>query len=538
MFNNKSRTQNTIKNSTWGVISQITTILFAFVYRILFVKVLNESYLGLNSLFSNIFNLLSLAELGIGTTITYRLYKTIKDEDEVETAKLLDFFKKFYLLIAGIIFVAGMICLPFINFFISDPSQVPADVNIYFIYLLFLFQIVVGYFWTYKNTLLAADQNAYVQNKFNVFFTFFSYTAQVILLFTTKNYTLILIVSILIQITQSLIINFYISKKYKFVFVHKAKLEKQKKNKIIKETGALMCHRIGYTLVNSTDNIIISKFIGLSTLGIYSNYSLITMSLTTLLTNFFSGSSASLGNLNVSETVENKYKVFKRMLFINLAIAAFCSICLFCLLNPFISVVFGAKYVFSLDVVFVVSFNFYFNNSKIVLSNFITNFGYFVRDKIRPLIEAAINLIVSLILVQYIGIVGVLLGTIISSFCTAYWRDPYILFKYEFKRSQKRFWLFRILAFVLMAIIGSITYLSCYFIPNTWYFLICRFAICAVLPTLIFSILFFKNEHFRYCLALIKGLFEKIFHRNRQVITSQAITNNQIETNDDKKNEE
>ncbi len=215
-FNNHNRIRNSSVNAITGLINNIISLLMSFVFRTVFIKILTEQYLGINGLFANILNLLSFAELGIGTCITYRLYKPISQDDPVRVAMLMDFYKKIYRIIALLVLVIGLCLMPLIKFFIKDLNEIPADVNLYFVYFLFLLNNVTSYFFNYRLNLTIADQKSYKNNIFNVIKILLLNAVKMIVLVLSKNFTLILIVEISLQLTLNFVYSLLVKRQYSF----------------------------------------------------------------------------------------------------------------------------------------------------------------------------------------------------------------------------------------------------------------------------------------------------------------------------------
>ena len=161
MFNRESRKKNVLRASFVGATCNLINTILGFIYRTIFIKVLSSSYLGINGLFSNILQILSFADLGISTAIVYRFYEPISKNDVTKVGQLMNFFKKVYNGVASIILVAGLSLLPFLNQFIKESSEIPSDINLQEVYLLFLLQTLSSYLFVYKQTILSADQKQY-----------------------------------------------------------------------------------------------------------------------------------------------------------------------------------------------------------------------------------------------------------------------------------------------------------------------------------------------------------------------------------------
>lgn len=498
-FNKNSRKKNVLLTSGSGMLNQLWINLIAFVYRTVFLYVLSIEYLGINGLFSNIINIFSLAELGVGSVIVYRLYEPIKRSDLSKTAALMRFYKQFYHLLAVGIAAAGVSLIPFLDVFIHDLNEVPSDVNIYVVYVLFVIQSVTSYLFVYKQSILNADQKGYIVLLVQTIGSFLRYSFQILFLLITKDFMITLTAGIFVNILFNAGFSIYITRTYAELFKREDRLEKQEKKEIFKDTFALLCHNIGQTVVFSTDNLILSSFVGTIAVGIYSNYSLIINAVSSILKSLLGTFTSSIGNYKLSASSEEVYGLYKKLHFVNMWAVSFCASSLYLLLNPFISVVWnGKKILFSNDIIVVLCISFFISASRVVNGSFVNGCGLFVRDKIRPLIESTINLVVSIVLVRRMGTAGVFWGTIISSLLTVWWREPYILYHELFKVSLKNYMAeyFGWLVLSLTACWGIQLFFQN--IPLTTFFLIVRFVACAVVINLYFMLITWKTKSFQY----------------------------------------
>lgn len=509
-FNKNPRKKNAFLMSGMGIANQAVSNSLAFAYRTVFIHLMATEYLGINGLFTNIIQIFSLAELGIGSVVIFRLYQPIKEEDIAQTAALMRFYKMFYWTLAILVLVIGMSLMPCLPYIIKDFYELPKDLNLYFIYGMYVIQSATSYMFSYKQTLLDADQKGYINTGVMMVTSCIRYGVSIILLYLTRNYTLVLATGILLNILSSIAVNFYVSCKYVLIFKNKNKLKIDEIKNIFKDTSAMMCHRVGATVVTSTDNIILSTYVGTLAVGIYSNYYMIIQIIQNVMGSLFGSFTASIGNYLLSVSKEDAFQLYYRLHFACMWISAFCTSCLYVLMNPFIKIVWsGEKLLFSNSVVIILCLNFFLSFSRGANTAFSNAAGLFIYDKIRPLIEAVINLSVSIILAQKIGITGVFLGTIISNVFTTWWREPYLLYKRVFEQGMGRYFIKYLawggLTLVTSVVISGITSL----LPENGIFLIARFLICGVGINGAYAFLFWKNENFQYYFHLIQELLKK-----------------------------
>lgn len=517
-FNKKSRTSNAALNVVSGLSYQIVYIISSFIFRTIFIMVLSKEYLGINGLFTNILSVLSLVELGFGSSIVYRMYKPIANSDVSSVAKYMNFYKKIYMVMGMILLVVGLSLTPAIKFLIKDSAEIPADINIYLIYALFVLQSASSYFLVYKTSIFNADQKNYYISLANIVSLVLSTTVKIVILFVLKSYTWTLIAGIIIGVLTNFIMTLIAKKQYPAVFKSKEKLDKEQIKEIKGDVLGLLCHRVGGIAVSSTDNILLSTFIGIGVLGIYSNYSLIIFSVASIMGQLFSTYTASIGNGHELLSKEDYYKVFKNMQFINLAIVSCASIALFTLINPFIEVWLDQSMLLNQTVVIALTVNFFLGQSRHTLIAFTSASGLFRKDKWRPLLEAVVNLIASILLVQYLGVIGIFLGTIISYIAAIYWREPFLVFKNDFDKKPYYFYFWVITFLIITAIISAALYYLFKLFPLNIGYLILRFVIAGIVPILIIIAVTFWSPQCKYLLKCIAELSKKMFNKIKTIV--------------------
>lgn len=515
VFNQKSRTQNMMRIAVVSEICTILNLIFGFVYRSIFLSILSAEYLGINGLFTQILQLLSLADLGIAGAITYRFYKPIQQDDILQVGKLMNFFKTIYRIILLVVLGVGLLLLPFLHFLIKDTAEIPSDVNLYAIYLLFLIQSASSYIFAYRQTLLTADQKQYIVSLIQLLGTFLRYVGQVVFLISTHNYSLTIAINIALNILTNYVISLYAKHKYSPVFDVKETLSTSEKKAIFNDTKATMCHKIGGVVLNSTDSVILSKFVGLLSVGLYSNYSLIIGNLSTLANQILSNTTASLGNACAELSAQERYKVYRNLVFLNLWVASTLTICLYVLINPFIELWVGESMLLNKLTVISLCAQFFFELARQVNLSYTSASGLFVKDIYRPFIEAAINFVVSIVLVNILGIAGVFLGTVISCVTTVTWREPYLIFKYDLKRKANEY-ISNFLTFICLTVILCILFEMIFtqFMKSYFTWLICSLAIM-LFTQLIFVALMHKKSEFAYLAQIIRRISGKILKRLR-----------------------
>lgn len=426
------RTNNSIKNGIVAIIMSIVTILFGFVSQRVFVSMLGTELLGLNGLYSNILSMLSIAELGFGSAIIYHLYKPISDNDYKKINILLSFYKKIYNAVALIILLLGTIVTIFIPYIVGE-TQI---LNIRFLFFLSLLEVVSSYLLTYKRSILYADQKNYILNLFHIVYIIVFNVVEIILLLISKNYILYLIIKIVCRILENLMINSYVNKKYLYLKVEKNNtLDNETLCDIKSKVKGLLFHNIGSSLVQGTDNIIISKIFGITIVGICSNYFMIVNAFNSIFNQIFQSITSSVGNLLVENDNKKFYITYKNILFINSYLYTIISACTISGMTSFIVLWMGEDFLLSDIVLIVMICSFFIQGLRKTNSVFKNAAGIFYEDKYVPLIESVINLIFSIILSLYFGLVGVFIGTIVSSLVLNLYSYPIYVYKKILNRS-------------------------------------------------------------------------------------------------------
>ncbi len=503
------RTENSLKNIFSSFLSNFILNIIKFVCRIIFVKIIGEVYLGVNGLLSNVLGLLSLTELGIGTAINYSLYKPLVDNDKEKIKSLMNFYKKSYHIIALIVLILGLIILPFLPYFIKDTTGIE---NLNVIYLIFLLNQVIGYLFSYKRTLIIADQKEYKLVPFTVGFNFLVNVFQIIFLFLTKNYLVYLIIQTIFIVIENIVINNYINKKYSYMEDKESikSISKDELDKIKKNVKALLFHKVGSYAVNSTDNLIISTIIGITAVGYYSNYSSLIVIISGFIYTFISNITASFGNLIVKENTKKRLEVFREVNFIYYIMYGISTVCFINLFNPFIGFVYGEHFVLSITCVYLITFNYYLLGMTNIVEIVKSAAGLYDNDKYVPLFQAAINLVISIVLGLKIGLIGIFIGTLISTLLPLTIK-PIIIYKHVFETSPilylKDF--FKQFIVLIISIIFSVLGLHFLSFSNIILKLIISLLISITCPSIFIYITYKNSDVYKASLSRIKFLIEK-----------------------------
>ena len=503
------RTKNSIKNIYISILTQIIITLLGFVSRKVFLDSLGTEYLGVNGLLSNVLSMLSLVEGGIGTSIVYNLYKPLAENDEPRIIALVQLYKRLYGILAIVIFGLSLTLYPFLGILMKDGTTI---VSINIIYFIFVFKNMISYLNAHKWSLINADQKGYILAKYNLIFSVVTTISKIIVLLITNNYILFLLIEAAIFIIQNLWNGKVVNERYSYIRTKKKYIvEKDVKNNLITNVKALFLHNIGSYCVFGTDNILISAFISVKAVGLYSNYTMIISQLSSLLTPILGGIGASVGNLIATESKEKSYEVFNVTYFVNFWIYSVCVIFLYNLLEPFIEWWLGSGLLLDKLTFLTVLINFYISGMRNSIITFKSKAGIFDNDKYIPLIESLINLGSSIILVNYFGLAGIFMGTTISTITMPLWIQAKLVYNNIFNKSVKKYFEKYVIYLIITILVGSLTTYICSLISfNGFISLIVKGVICMVIPNIIYLIIFYRTKELQQILNIFINIFKKL----------------------------
>lgn len=514
---NEGRIHKVVKNSEYAIISKLVETVLAFVLRTIFIRCLSMVYLGLNGVFANVLTVLSLMDLGLGSSISFSLYKPLADNDQPKIVALMDLYRKLYRNIGILICIIGFGLTPFLELIISLPEDVP---DIYIIYWLNIGNTAFSYFFAYKRTLLIADQRLYLNYQNNIIFKFTRFLILACVLIVTHNFIIYLALDIVNTLISNIVISFKVNKLYPYLKEFKgASLQIEEKKNIWEYMKAGILNKIGQTVVTSTDNIIISTFVSTITAGLYSNYLMLTSGMETFVYTLFSNLTSSVGNLAAGE--ENNIlkikSIFNILQTINHIVSTISCVGLAALSNYFIELWIGEKYLLPIITVYICIINLYIIMNTNSISNFMSARGdmYYI-NRFRPVIEAVVNLSASIVLVKFtqLGLNGVFIGTLLSFLCGRIWMDAHTLYKYWFKDSFISYIIDYTKKFIFTAAISAICIFVCDLIEKIFGLSIFCFIIMLIVVsviTIIFLYLLYRNtESMEYIKKLIFRKLKKM----------------------------
>mgnify|MGYP000317286810 FL=1 len=501
-----SRLKNSALNFASGFLGRVLTILLNFVVRTIFIYCLNEAYLSVNGLYSNILTVLSLAELGFGSAMVYRMYAPVAVKDYQKTAALLQFYKKIYIIIGVVIFLLGLCVIPFMDYIIKDKPDI-SGLTLY--YILFLVNTTISYwFASYKASVLYADQKEYIKTNVQNAMSILQSALQIVLLLIFRKYLLYLLVQLGCNIILNLYVAHLVDKRYPQIREYRdARLTSDERGQIKKDAEALVLSRFGHVVLNGTDNIIISAVVGVLWVGRLSNYTLICDSVTSVLCQITAAITGSLGNFFATEDKHAGYALFKKVEFLNFWLYGFSFIALVTLLDPFVQIWAGGRFVLGLPISIAIAINFFVAGYMNTLWVFRSTLGLFKQGKFRPILVAILNIVLSIVLGRLWGVFGVLFATFLSRAAISLWYDPLILHRYGFEVSCKPFFAryFRRVLLLTAVLIAMLTIRHVVLSSATT---VLRFAVMtmvtAIVPNAIFWLAYRRCEEYAYFRSIVK----------------------------------
>ena len=486
---NEFRFRSSTRNALTAVITQIVMGVASFVERMVFNQCFISDYLGFYSLFKNIISVLSVAELGLSVAISFALYAPFAEDDFEEVNAILAFYRKVYRTVGSIILVGGIIFSFFLHFLVK--TEVPmTSVTIYF--YIFLLSTVFEYFFFYKSILFSANQRDYVPTLVTNTCWAIMYCIQIAVSIFTHSFMIYSLCILVFTLIRCITVNIIAGKEYKFIKEKPKKLSKESRKKILQNVKGLIATRIGNVISDSTNGILISAMVGSSILGFYSNYQMITKGLLGFTNILPSAITASLGNVGATESYDNVAESYRYIESAYYLLYAIISIVLVNIINPIVSIFFGASRCMPFSSALLICILFYISNIKNLFYTYKSSLGLYWYDRYRPLITGISDFILSIILGKIIGFDGIILGTIIAYTVIDLWVEPLIIFHKGFHASSHKMiaTLMLRLIFVILLMLGT-SYITS-LLPGKG---LLNLALIFVVSTLITGAIFFIAYH-------------------------------------------
>jgi len=522
MAKQHSRTRNTIYNFTTSIGGQLVTTAMQFVVRTVFINTLGKSYLGIGGLFSNILSMLSLTEFGVGTAILFKLYDPIARHDHHRVAVLMKFYKTVYRGIGLVIALLGAAVIPLLPYLIKDFGKLQGlGLNAGLIFGIYLLKTVSSYlFFAYKSAIIKADQKQYLINLVSYLFTIGGAVAQILCLVLYPKFEIYVMISVLEVIVQNVVVAIMANRMYPFINEQtEDQLEKKEILEIFKDCGALFLYKLNTVVLKATDNIVISSFIGLEMVGMYSNYHVLYTTIHTMFSRIFNAVGHSLGNLHTTHDLKHEYEVFEIVNLVTAILGGTAFVGLFCVSDELVTQWVGKEWVIAPPFSLLIGLEVYTLASRVALARYRTTMGLFQQAKWRPVAGMLINLIVSVLLVNVWGICGVLVGTLAAEWLVFMWFDPLIIHKYGFQNYKNVSSYYRrlVLYTVTSLAVGGVDWLICrhFFTGHGWFSVIVHMIICGVTTPAALIGIMYKRQEGQYMIKMVRRSWKKTLKRLR-----------------------
>lgn len=434
-----NRTKKSIRNAEVGLISYLISLLLAFFSRKIFLDNLGAEFIGLTGTLSNILGLLNLSEMGIGLCISYFLFKPIADQNHEEINKILSLLGYLYKRIGYLIVISGIIVSLFFPLFLGN-TNMPYGI-IYFSFYSLLASNAIGYFINYKQILLGADQKMYIVKVYYQGFAILKSILQIYLAYYYQNLYVWVAIEFIFSLIYCIILNWKIKKEYPWLEANKQKGPALLRDypEVIKKTKQILIHQMKDFLLTKSDEIMVFSFVSLKMVAYYGNYTLIIGKLTAAFFTMFSGISAGIGNLVAEGNKQHTLNIFWQLSSLKYFITGILIFTLSFLINPFIVWWLGEEYQLSTIIVILFMINLFIMQTRQFVDSFNHTHGLY-GDVWAAWAELIINIIVTISIAISWGIIGILLGKIISLLVIVVIWKPYYLFTQGIKEPVSTYW--------------------------------------------------------------------------------------------------
>lgn len=497
-----------MKNISVMLAMQVLSVIASFICRTFFAKLLTAEYLGLSGLFSNIIAVLSLSELGIANVIIIHLYKPLAENDEQQICRLMNFYRRAYTAVGLFVIATGFAMMPFLDYLVKNDTQIP---HLKWYFILFVLQSATSYFFAYKQALLTASQREYICSVIRQSFGILMNLLQILFLWLTRQYVMYLIVAIITNLGANVAISYIADKKYPYLKYGKdLHLDRSQTREMFKNVSSMMLHKVGNTVINSTDNILISSMVGVIYTGLYSNYLLIMNVITQVITIGLNAVSASIGDFNARKSKQERKELYDAMYLLCAWMFGVGAICFSCLYQATIELWLGKEYLLDFSIVLLISVNFFVNGLLRVPGTFSDINELYTKTKFKPIAMALINIVVSVVCLKLWGLIGVFVGTLTCYLLIAIWVDPYFLYKDVFQIPVYRYFLSLMGYIVVVMSSGVVTYMVVSWISVYPV----KVLVCGLMSNGLFLVCYGKTKPFQYVFQRIKSmLVQKKSHK-------------------------
>ena len=459
-------------------------MLLHFISRKFFIQYIGVEYLGINGLFSNVLTLLSMADLGLGTAMNVNLYKPIAEKDSKKLAALLNYYRQLYRYLDRNI--------PYLHLY----------------YVVFVVKNAISYLFVYKGAIVRADQKTYLINRIDTSLGVLSIILQILSIVIFRNYLIYILLDVARVFAHNILVSITADKHYPFI-KDRAQLSIEEKKSIFTNISSVFVYKISKTLINGTDNILMSMLVGTVYVGIYSNYHTITHTLDSFLHLLFTSITAGIGNLVATESSKKVYKTFQTMQMVSFWLCSFVCICLLFLTQDFIQLWFGQDLLLDNLTLIAIVINVFFSNCMRPVWSFREGTGMYKHIRYIMFATAIVNLLLSIVLGKFLGLCGILFATSLSKLATYFWYEPNILFRDVFHVKTKKYYLEYLKNLLLIIISGVICAVPVSFVKTSIHGWIIKLVICTLVVNSVYLLRYYKTEEFQIVKEKLLHLYQK-----------------------------
>lgn len=431
--------RKSILNITVSIAFKLITMVMVIAVKRLLIRYCGNEVNGLNALYLSIVGFLAVAELGVGSAITFCMYRPIVEGDHDQVSALYQLFCRLYRIIGGVILLAGLCITPFIQYFARDYTQL--NVNLHSTFVLMLISVVLTYLFSAKTSLINAYKNNYITTAISSGGLVLQYLLQIIVLTLTRSFEWYLVCRIIAVIAQWAITEGFTRKKYSSIISNRPKLNEQTRKEVVKTAKAMFMHKIGTLLVNTADSMIISAFVGVIALGYYSNYTTVLNTVSGLLTLVFTSLTSVVGHLYVQADHQTTRKYCEAFHLLNFLLGMVFFLGSYAIVDNLVEIFFGEGLTVEKQISFTIALNGFVQFMRRSVMLFRDATGTFYHDRWKPLAEGIVNVILSVLFVKWIGVTGVIAATIVTNLLVCHIVEPYVLYKNAFDESPKGYYL-------------------------------------------------------------------------------------------------
>ena len=500
--------RKSILNVSVSIGFKLITLVAVILVKRFLIRYCGNDINGLNALYTSIIGTLSIAELGVGSAITFCMYKPIVEQDLNTVSALYHLFRRLYLIIGGVILACGVLLSPYITYFAKDYAELKVDFQLTF--LLMLISVVVTYCFAAKTSLINAYKNNYITTAISSGGILLQYALQIVVLLLTGSFVWYLVCRIVAVLLQWLITELVAHRKHDSILQNRQALSAPVKKEVVKNIKAMFMHKIGAVFVNAMDGVVISAFVGVVSLGMYSNYTMILTSMTEIIKLVFTSLTSVVGHLFVEENKETSQKYCERFHLLNFVLGCVFFLGYYGIVENLVALLFAEEVIVTKTIAFVMTLNGFVQFMRQSVLMFRGATGTFYHDRWKPLFEGLTNLVLSLLLVQWIGVVGVLLSTLITSLLICHVIEPYVLYKHAFQASPKKFYIKNYGMIGIFAFMLLLLHYCMQALDNRWAELLVNGFISVGISLTVCALVFACNRDFReWLLANIKRKSQK-----------------------------